>query len=208
MAYVSATFQHLVEPITALYQQMVKRGTAAPTEVQASPAENGYAIAIVALVAFLIEGACAKARYVKNNTKRISAVETLKWLGDANLASDVEEVFVVRDAVAHSHLWLANVSWQPDDLIFVDSPQKLPQYGDAKLTRSVDMANRTTRRLNLDVFPNRIRRHTAVLAIKQGARVLQFLESIDRNMAYLSPVHVFVNGKHMRFFQWVDTLQL
>src|SRR6266513_2245871 len=79
MAYVSATFQHLVEPITALHQQMLKRGTAAPTEVQASPAENGYAIAIVALVAFLIEGACAKARYVKNNTKRISAVETLKW---------------------------------------------------------------------------------------------------------------------------------
>jgi len=152
--------------------------------------------------------ACARARYVKNNTKRISAVETLKWLDDANLAADVEEVFVVRDAVAHSHLWLAKASWQADGLIFVDSPQKLPQYGDTKLTLSVDMATRTTRRLKLDVFPTRIRRHTAVLAIKQAARVVCFLEGIDRNIAHFSPVHVFLDGgKHVPFYRWVDALQ-
>ena len=206
--YVSATFLRLIEPITELYQKMIERGTSKPAEVQASFVENGYAIAIVALTAFLIEGACGRARYVKGDQDEISAIKTLKRLGDDDLAADVEEVFVIRDVVAHSHLWVAQVDWQRDDLIFVNGPTKLPAYGDAKFNSVVDTKSRTTRRLKLDVFPTKIRQQSAVIAMKQAVKVLRFLENIDRNIAYASIHHIRVGNNLILFFKWVDELTI
>jgi hypothetical protein len=138
--YVTAIFGHLVEPIFQLYQKLIGRHRSKPNEVQTSLIENGYAISIVTLSAFLIESVCGRA-------------------------------------------------------------------GDPKFRRVVDMKTRTTRRLGLDVFPTRIHRHTAVVSLKQAVRVLRFFEGLDRNIAYLSPTHVFVNGKATLFFKWVDSLK-
>jgi len=49
----------------------------------------------------------------------------------------------------------------------LDSAQMLAAYGDQKFSRVVDLATRLTRRLNLDAFPNRIRRATAVAVLKK-----------------------------------------
>jgi hypothetical protein len=70
------------------------------------------------------------------------------------------------------------------------------------------MKTRTTRRLSLDVFPTRINRQTAVIALKQAIRVLRFFEGIDRNIPHLSPEHVFENRKPILFFRWVDNLKV
>jgi hypothetical protein len=205
--YVTAIFGHLVEPIFQLYQKLIGRHRSKPNEVQTSLIENGYAISIVTLSAFLIESVCGRACFVKRISRRMSAAAVVRSFGDPNLASDVEEVFVARDAAAHAHLWVAKVAWKGGDLVFVRRPRKLPQYGDPKFRRVVDMKTRTTRRLGLDVFPTRIHRHTAVVSLKQAVRVLRFFEGLDRNIAYLSPTHVFVNGKATLFFKWVDSLK-
>jgi hypothetical protein len=104
--------------------------------VQTSSIENGYAIAIVTLTAFLIESVCGRARFIRQINQRMSAEATIRLLGDAELASDVKEVFVVRDAAAHGHLWVAKVAWKDDQLVFVSQPAKLPQYGDTKFRGS------------------------------------------------------------------------
>ena len=67
-----------------------------------------YAISIVALVAFLLDGACGRARFVSgSDQKRCSAADTLRHFGGNALADKIEEIFVVRDAIAHAHLWKA-----------------------------------------------------------------------------------------------------
>ena len=115
--YVSAVFIHLLQPIANLCVCMLQLGCGEPNEVQTSPMENGYAISIVALVAFLLDGACGRARFVSgSDQKRCSAADTLRHFGGNALADKIEEIFVVRDAIAHAHLWKAKILWTENDI--------------------------------------------------------------------------------------------
>jgi hypothetical protein len=205
--YVSAVFIHLLQPIANRCDCMLQLGCGEPNEVQTSPMENGYAISIIALAAFLLEGACGRARFVSgSDQKRCSAADTLRHFGGNALADKVEEIFVVRDAIAHAHLWKAKILWTENDLRFAEPPVRLPSYGDKKFHRIVDLNSRTTRQLKLDIFPTRIYRSTAVIALKKCAEALQFRESKDRRFVYLTPQNVRVGGKFIPFYQWVREL--
>lgn len=205
--YVSAVFIHLLQPIADLCDRMLQLGSGEPNEVQTSVRENGYAISIIALAAFLLEGACGRTRFVSgSNQRRCSAAETFRDFGRNDLADKVEEIFVVRDAIAHAHLWKAKILWTENDLRFAQPPEQLPGYGDKKFQRIVDLNSRTTRQLKLDVFPTRIHRRTAVIALKECAEALRFLESKDRQFVYLTPQQVRVGGKFIPFYRWVREL--
>ncbi len=78
--FVSAVFQRLVQPIADLCDQMLRLRSEEPNEVQTSFRENGYAISIIALTAFLLEGACGRVRYVSRDKPR-SAPATFRHLG-------------------------------------------------------------------------------------------------------------------------------
>jgi hypothetical protein len=67
--YVSAVFIRLLQPIADLCDRMLQLGCGEPNEVQTSPMENGYAISIVALAAFLLDGACGRARFVSGSDR-------------------------------------------------------------------------------------------------------------------------------------------
>src|SRR4029453_846874 len=201
--YVRAVFIHLPQPIAGLCDCMLQLGWSEPNEVQTSPMENGYAISIIALSAFLLEGACGRARFVSGKgRKRCSAADTLRQFGGNDLADKVEEIYVVRDAIAHAHLWKAKIFWTENDLRFAEPPMRLPSYGDKKFHRIVDVNSRTTSQSKLDVFPTRIHRATAVVALKECAEALGFLESKDRRFVYLTPQTVRVGGKFIPFYQW------
>jgi hypothetical protein len=205
--YVSAVFIHLLQPIADLCDRMLQLGCGEPNEVQTSPMENGYAISIIALAAFLLEGACGRARFVSGlDQERCSAADTLRQFGGNDLADKVEEIFVVRDAIAHAHLWKAKVFWTENDLRFTEPPVRLPNYGDKKFHKNVDVNSRTTCQLKLDIFPPRIHRSTAVIALKECAEALQFLESKDRRFVYLTPQTVRVGGKFVPFYRWAREL--
>jgi len=205
--YVSAVLVNLLQPIADLCHQMLSLTSGEPNEVQTSPRENGYAISIIALAAFLLEGACGQARYVSGrNQKQCSPAATLRNFGENALADKVEEIFVVRDAIAHSHLWTAKISWTENNLQFAQQPVQLPGYGDKKFRRIVDEDSRTTRQLKLDVFPTRIHRRTAIIVLKECAEALQFLESKDRRFVYLTPHNVRCGGRLMPFYKWVREL--
>jgi hypothetical protein len=203
--YVSAVFVHLLQPIADLCDRMLRLPTSEPNEVQTSPRENGYAISIIALTAFLLEGACGRTRYVSGQ-KQCSPAATFRALGANALAERIEEIFVVRDAIAHAHLWKAKISWTQNDLRFAQLPERLPGYGDSKFQRVVDLNSRTTRQLKLDVFPTRIHRHTAIGVLKQAAEALRFLESQNRQFVYLTPQDVKFRGRLIPFYKWIREL--
>lgn len=203
--YVSAVFGHLLQPIADLCDRMLALRCDEPNEVQTSVLENGYAVSIIALTAFLLEGACGRARYASGQ-EQCSAIRTLRALRADRLADTIEEIFVVRDAIAHAHLWTAKISWTENDLRFAQLPERLPGYGDKKFERLVDPDSRTTRQLKLDVFPTRIHRRTAITALKKAAEALEFLESKDRRFVYLTPQHVHFGGRLVPFYKWVCEL--
>lgn len=207
--YVSAVFVHLLQPIADLSDQMLRLRSEEPNEVQTSPHENGYAISIVALTAFLLEGACGRARYVSgSDDNRRSVAGTFRDFDRNDLADRVEEIFVVRDAIAHAHLWAGKIAWTENNLKFAEKAMLLPGYGDEKFKRIVDLNSRTTRGLKLDVFPTRIHRRTAIVVLKESAKALKFLESKGRNFVYLTPQQVLVERKFVSFYKWVAELSI
>ena len=190
---------------------MLSFGCGEPNEVQTAFHENGYAISIIALAAFLLEGASGRARYISgtgSQKRRPTAAQTLKGFGRNDLAEKIEEIFVVRDSIAHAHLWKAKIAWEKGELRFKVPPTLLANYGDDKFKRHVDINLRTTRCLKLDVFPPRIHWRTAVITLKQCAEALQFLESKNTNFIHLSPHYVKVAGRLLPFYKWVDELHV
>ncbi len=205
--YVSVLFGSLVQPIVDVLGILDRHGSRRPNEVQASTVENGYSVSVVALSVFLLESAVARSRHVRGEVGRRSAVDALKTLVSNDLAADAEELFVLRDVIAHNHLWLAEIKWDDSGDMRLVSARLVDGYGDDKFARVVDMTTRTTRRLHLDVFPTRIHRSTAVIVIKKCAEVLHSIETQNRQCIYLEPVHVLTGDEqYLPFYEWVDGL--
>jgi hypothetical protein len=205
--YVSVLFVNLLQPIFDLFQLLEQSDPKGPNEVQAGMLENGYAVCVIVLSALVVESALNRTRYVRNERQRESAVDTLKRLGADDLADDIEEVFVLRDIIAHNHIWTAAMRWDDSSGMALDSAEKLPAYGDQKFNRVVDLKTRATRRLHLDAFPNRIHRATAIAVLKKTIEVLKVLEELDRSYVYLSqPWHVTKGKQLVPFYEWVDGL--
>jgi hypothetical protein len=204
--YITAVFPQFLQPITDLCDHMLRLPCSEPNEVQAAGRENGYAISIIALTAFLFEGACGRARYFScvDQEKRWSAAETLRAFGEAALAERIEEIFVVRHAIAHAHLWKAKISQA--DVRFTELPTRLPGYGNKKFDKVVDPRSRTTRKLKLDVFPPRIHRGTAISVLKECAEALQSLEMKHEEFLKLLLRTVRFRGELVPFYKWVREL--
>jgi len=187
--YVSVLFVNLLQPIFDLFELLEQSDPKGPNEVQAGMLENGYAVSVIVLSALVVESALNRTRYVRNEPQRESAVDTLKRLGAGDVAHDIEEVFVLRDIIAHNHIWTDAMRW------------------DDSFNRVVDSKTRATRRLHLDAFPNRIHRATAIAVLKKTVEALKFLEGLDRRYVYLSqPWHVTRGKELVPFYKWVDGL--
>jgi hypothetical protein len=203
----SVLFGRLLQPIVDLFELLEQSDPKGPNEVQAGMFENGYAVSVIVLSALVVESALNRTRYIRKEEQRESPVGTLKRLGSIELANDIEEVFVLRDIIAHNHIWKAAVCWDDSGEMALDSAAKLPAYGDEKFDRVVDPKTRTSRRLKLDAFPLRIHRATAIAVLKKTCEVLKFLEGLDRQYVYLSqPWHVRRGKQLVPFYKWVDSL--
>jgi len=205
--YVSVLFMSLLQPIVDLFDLMEQKGPKPPNEVQASRAENGYAASIAVLTVLVIESVCNRVRYVLDDAGRKGAVQTLRDLQAGGLANDVEELFVLRDVIAHNHVWEATIADDDTNGLVLISATKLAVYGDEKFDRTVDLETRQTRLLHLDVFPKRIHRQTAIIAIQKCVEVLRFLEDRDIRFVGSTDPHVIWRSQPVAFYKWADNLQ-
>jgi len=205
--YVSVLFASLLQPIVDLFNLMEQHQPKGPNEVQASRGENGYACSMVVLTVLVIESVCNRVRYVRGDVDRKGAVQTLRELKAGGLADDVEELFVLRDVIAHNHLWEATIADDDTKGLALVSAAKRPGYGDDKFDRTVDLETRQTRRLHLDVFPNRIHRQTAIVVLQKCVEILRFLENSDIKFVGSTDPHVIWQLQPVAFYKWVDELQ-
>lgn len=202
--YVSVIFQAFLQPIVDLFDLMEQKQPKEPNQVQASRAENGYAASIAVLAALVIESVCNRTRYVRNDNDRKESAQTLRDLGAVDLADEVEEIFVLRDVIAHNHIWEANIADDDKEGLILLSASKREGYGDAKFDRAVDLETRQTRRLRLDVFPNRVHRQTAVVVIQKCAEVLRFVEKVNFKFLGSADPYVTWQNRRVAFYKWAD----
>lgn len=109
------------------------------------------------------------------------------------------DVYVLRDAVFHNHLWEIEFSWGGSPAMVMHGAAKHPAFGDKKYAARVNPRTRRTKALGLSVVPTRLNRTDAKKVFETLWKTLLYLESKNRNQCYVSHIHVRYRGKSVLF---------
>ena len=204
--YISIVASNLVFPIVNLIEALNGVGKHSPNEVQASPLENGYSLASVNLTVLMVESAINRTQYIMNISPPQKVLEFIKQELPNDLFQKSEELFVIRDTIAHNHVWEANTYWDENGkLRFVDA-QLIKGYGDKKFRKVVDNKTRKTKLLELNVFPNRFCRSDAITVLKAAVEVLSAIEKKDSNYFSVSALIVKYKERVIPFEKFMSEL--
>jgi hypothetical protein len=203
--YVSVIGTGFLHPIISLLEALDANNPIGPNEVHASDLENGYSVAIIVLSVLLVESAINRTHYILGNKPIKNPVLFVKHhfpMFDA--PEKLEELFVVRDVIAHNHIWEAQFYWDEKIGMKLISAKLHEEFGDRKYKRVINIDNRSTKVLNINLFPTRICRKDCIVVLKNTVEFLLFLEKQDRNYIYLSPQYVNYKGDYVNFVQIVN----
>ena len=191
------------QPVADLLSQLLRRPRPKPNEVQAGYYENGYCASMILLLVTMLESYVMRVRYINREALPIQKMPLAKYLTklypDYEQPEELTEVLVVRDVIAHNHLWEMDVSWPDDDLMILDRAQKEDTEGDNKYRSVVNTETRRTKLLELNVIPTRVGRSDLLKVFDLVWETLLFLEIKDRNQCYVSHIHVRFNGQSRLF---------
>jgi hypothetical protein len=208
-SYVSVVGHTLIQPMLVLVENLEAMSPMYPNEIKTGQHENGYSLAIIVLGALLFESALNRTAYVrqeeKKNRKRTPPGYFKKISPDKTVAAEIEEVFAVRNVIAHNHLW----DWtETEDFKFAKPPQLRKGYGDDRHVKVTDPQTRKSRILGINMFPGRIWRRDAYIVLKTVAKGLAVIESMDRRYFYLSPNHFRFQKKTVTLSQMTAQLSV
>jgi hypothetical protein len=185
LEYVPVVGFHLIQPLLDLVEKLESLPAAEPNEVLTAPPENGYSCAVILFTTVLLASVLNRTRYVRDDASNTHVADFFRKISpNQDLAHDVSEIFAIRDAIVHNHLWKAEID--PVTMKFTSTPELLPGYGEGKRFEAVmDPKTRLSRRLKLNLFPPRISRRDAYIVFKTAVRTLEQLEKMDRRYVYL-----------------------
>lgn len=201
--YISVIGTRYLYPIASLLEELLNLEGKEPNEVQVGGPENGYSIGIITLLVLMVES-------FMNRIKHLEDIDSRQQLEDflenycPELASQMMDVFVIRDVVVHNHLWEEKIYWDGEGhLKFTAPPKKKDGYGDKKYKKNVDQEVRKTKKLGLNIVPTRIGKRDALIVLRTVAHYLSCLEKIDRNYCYISNEHIRYKGDLWNFLEFV-----
>lgn len=202
--YVSLIGTAFIDPIASLIERLIKFNLKGPNEVQASVIENGYSASIIVLTVILIESVLNKTRFNMGKDGRVQAFKFYNSISsDIQLNQELEEVFVLRDAIAHNHVWSSCVEWNENGLEFIDSPERQAGYGDNKYRNVIDEKKRETRLLRLNLFPTRICLNDVYKVLNVANKLFENLEALDRRYCYISNESIEFMGEYITFSELI-----
>ena len=186
--YISVFGQRLVEPIFTLLHRLSAEPYAGVNEVQTGGRENGYSVSVCLLLVVLLESMLVRARSVTLTKRSGNDRHPLDFLKsaypDCPLLADVEEVFVLRDVIAHNHIWHVQFAQDPDNWMKLVERELDEASGDKKFEKVVDVTVGTTKRLKLKVIPTQIDRYDVATVLKVVLAIIRFID--DRENGQLA----------------------
>lgn len=204
----SAYFQ----PIADLIDHMLSHGMLRSNAVQSGYFENGYAASIVLLLVAMFESYVVRARFVlrpRDVANRCPVVNVLLRLyPKLPNKKALEDVYVLRDAIFHNHLWEIEYSISKHGHMIYRKAAKDPDSGDRKHAARVNPSTRRTKTLKLHAVPTCIDRQDVKKVFATLWTLLIFLESKNRNQCYVSHVHVKYRRKRILFSELLEDLRL
>jgi hypothetical protein len=190
------------EPISILLEELEKHDKGQSNEVQSGHYVNGFSSSICILSVICLESYVMKVRYINKATqpdidKTSVPIYLKKLYPDFPYEQELNEVHVVRDILAHNHLWEVSFTWEEKGM--APNTIRKRSSGDKKYNQYVDGSTNKTSKLGLNVSPIKIGASDAKTVIQTVWRILVFLENKNRNQCYVSHLSVMHKQKMMRF---------
>jgi hypothetical protein len=190
------------QPITDLLARLIGQPKPASSEVQTSSHENGYCASLVLLLVTMLESYVMRVRYINRGRfpiERISVSDYLRQLyPDYQRCRELTEIFVVRDVIAHNHLWEIDFAWSEESVMTLLQAEKESTAGDKEYKKVVNKQMRTNT-LDLNILPTKVDRTNVFKVFDVVWETLIFLESKNRNQCYVSHLYVKFNGQTRLF---------
>jgi len=191
------------EPISVLLEKLEKHDKGTSNEVQAGYYVNGFAASICILAVVCLESYVMRIRYInkasQDEINKVSVPVYLKTLyQDFPFEDELFEVHILRDTLAHNHLWEVSYSLDDEKDMILHAVNKWSS-GDNKYKRYVDTNTNLTRKLGLNVSPIKVGTADATSVLQTVWKILIFLEGKNRNQCYVSHLHVKHKGELVSF---------
>lgn len=191
------------EPISLLLEELEKHDKGSSNEIQSGYYVNGFASSVCILSVVCLESYVMRVRYINNaSQKDIDRTPVPVYLKnlyrDFPYEDELNEIHIVRDVLAHNHLWEVDYSWDDEKGMVHDATTKRSS-GDKKYNQYIDISTNITTKLNLNVSPIKINKLDATTIIQTVWNILLFLEKKDRNQCYVSHLTAKHKGKILKF---------
>jgi len=177
--YISSVAAAFVGPVMTLLDRLFTTPHPGATDVQTGAQENGYSISACLLLVVMLEAFIVRAKMITQSAARQER-QALDFFRAAYTPSpllvDVEELFVLRDVIAHNHVWHIQFETTRGRWMKVLSRVVDPGSGDKKWRAAVDVASGVTRKLKLKVQPTMIDRYDVAVVLDTVLAALVFID--------------------------------
>ena len=209
---ISTVAPHLCQPIADLVGRLIGRRYVGGNWISTNFYESGYAASALLLICALLESMIQRDRYFllreKPRTRCESAIanyarRSLKYRRYRHL----RELFDVRNAIAHNHMWEISYTLKPGGGEQHRSSRLVP--GTHQLSTPPDPANRVprTKLVRLHLMPSTIDRTDVVKALNVSIHFLDHLAAKGTNPVNMADDTFGVNGQRHAFRNLPNLLQ-
>ncbi len=200
------------QPMADLLERWLARRRPRPNAAQADYYENGYAASFVVLLVAVLESYVARIRFRRKTALPSDPASIpnllLHVFSDLPNHDELLEVFVVRNAIIHNHLWEIDFSPGKSSPMIVRQATRAPADGKtSSYKKCVIERLRRTKKLRLTVNPIRVDRKDAAKVFRVIWDTLLFIQSKDLDLCSVSQVGIRYAGKRVTFGQLRGMLQ-
>lgn len=225
---ISVIATNFKQPIAVLADCLRRVPARAASASLPTAVERDYSTTLVLLVVVMFEAYLGRVRHFDQHTPRgrqsgYQYFERLPGRRSKKLLQRIEECFVLRDVIAHGHVWVEQHCWTQGNASFLDSATlDLRLYGDRRYLsrvrakvidaphRHIRSASPRTKTLGLHVEPTAIDRkdvRRVLHAVVDGLRWLERRNHLGLPVGYIDNVRVrFNNQLSFRFVEIAEQL--
>lgn len=206
--YISCLAQNFDQPIAVLVERLLKVELPDPPDDPPRESEVDYAISLVVLLVLQFEAWISRARnFDENAYNKADKRDALKWMTSINnpklasIINDLTEVYFLRDAIVHNHIWLytlktiqgkARYSNFSLDLTWQSTPRK---FNCVIRGKPPLQSFPRTKRLNLMLVPSFIGRREVAAVFKTVKDALKIIDELGYVKTVPKVPYVRFDGK-------------
>jgi hypothetical protein len=171
-----------LQPIADLLEKLLEQPISGNGPAGSSMHENGYSSALVILLVAVIESFTARLRFVRRSEDISGNMNTPdlleKYFPELPTMNELIEVFLIRNALSHNHVWHFDVSdFNKVGALKLATPQELGFQTNKNYEQVVNFEARTTHILGLNISPTSVNRNDVQKVFDVIWRTLKFMNA-------------------------------